>query len=241
MQPSPPVLPLPQTLLFLYILLPVQALNRVLLAGGNGARLKSDTGDVLLDANGGNAYLILGGNAIRGAAPTVAFSAGVLLEENAKVSTKDPNAAVNFARGVERAWSGVKEAGGYLNLTKEAAKFGGPGDAFLEADDEVVFSFVKMLCAATLRFKVSQTANYRIWSCVSKEHRGLSGRLYAISVANTCTRISDALSCDWYRQQTYAYFGCTFVCYNNVLNTAQLPGVAFIIFISSYPTLFMVF
>lgn len=53
-----------------------KAVDTVLVAGANGARLTSATGDTSIDAGDANGSVVLaGGSAVLGAAPTVSFTA----------------------------------------------------------------------------------------------------------------------------------------------------------------------
>ncbi|CAM9180643.1 unnamed protein product, partial [Laminaria digitata] len=116
----------------------VQASDRALISAANGTRVTSATGDVCLDASDGIASLRLSGTDIQGAAPTITFSASAVSEmgTRADCGTLDTT-TTRFSGAADRALGAVEDTGGYLNLTGLSAVIGGPGNASVEAGDEV--------------------------------------------------------------------------------------------------------
>lgn len=106
--------------------------------------MTSATGDVCLDASDGIASLCLSGTDIQGAAPTITFSASAVSEmgTRADCGTLDTT-TTRFSGAGDRALGAVEDTGGYLNLTGLSAVIGGPGNASVEAGDEV-FSLVRL-------------------------------------------------------------------------------------------------
>lgn len=126
----------------------LEALHQVVVAGVNQAVLKSTAGNVILDSNDGNSSLLLGSEAILGAAHTVTLRANIGPRLKKRISTDA--SALGTAVGtdyVAEGWAGDNfggvgggaGGGAYLNLTADAASLGGPaGKARVEVDDEEV-------------------------------------------------------------------------------------------------------
>lgn len=99
--------------------------------------MTSAAGDVRLDASNGNASLRLSGTDIQGAAPTIIFSAGAAPQTGTRAASGIVDTTAKFNGAEARTLRVVEGAGGYLNLTGKSAIIGGPGDASVEAGDEV--------------------------------------------------------------------------------------------------------